>query len=86
MQKNIHRMMKFAALYPDKQIVAPVVRRLSWSHILLIIPIGNELQRTFYLTMEADQHWSKRTLKAKIDGMLYERTAIAKQSETVIKS
>lgn len=83
--KNLHRMMKFAALYPDKQIVAPLVRQLSWSHILLIIPIDNELQRSFYLTMAADQHWSKRTLKAKIDGMLYERTAIAKQPETVIK-
>lgn len=82
--KNIHRMMKFAALYPDKQIVAPLVRQLSWSHILLIIPIDDELQRTFYLTMAADQRWSKRTLKAKIDGMLYERTAIAKQPEAVI--
>lgn len=36
--KNIHCMMKFAALYPDKQIVAPLVRQLLWSHILLIIP------------------------------------------------
>lgn len=82
--KNIHRMMKFAALYPDKQIVAPLVRQLSWSHILLVIPIDDELKRSFYLAMAADQHWSKRTLKAKIDGMLYERTAIAKQPEEVI--
>ena len=35
--------------------------------------------------MAADQRWSKRTLKAKIDGMLYERTAISKQPEVVIK-
>lgn len=35
--------------------------------------------------MAADQHWSKRTLKAKIDGMLYERTALAKQPEEVIR-
>lgn len=83
--KNLHRMMKFASLYPDKQIVAPLVRQLSWSHILLIIPIDDELQRTFYLTMAADQRWSKRTLKAKIDGMLYERTAIAKQPEVIIR-
>ena len=37
------------------------------------------------MTMAADQHWSKRTLKAKIDGMLYERTALAKQPEEVIR-
>ena len=35
--------------------------------------------------MATDQHWSKRTLKAKIDGMLYERTALAKQPEEVIR-
>ncbi len=34
--------------------------------------------------MAADQRWSKRTLKAKIDGMLYERTAIAKKPEEVV--
>lgn len=82
--KNLHRMMKFAALYPDKQIVAPLARQLSWSHILLVIPIDDEVQRTFYITMAADQRWSKRTLKSKIDSMLYERTAIAKQPEDVI--
>lgn len=82
--KNLHRMMKFAALYPDKQIVAPLARQLSWSHILLVIPMDDEIQRTFYLTMAADQRWSKRTLKAKIDSMLYERTAIAKQPEDII--
>lgn len=37
------------------------------------------------MTMATDQHWSKRTLKAKIDGMLYERTALAKQPEEVIR-
>lgn len=43
-----------------------------------------KLQREFYASMAADQRWSVRTLKAKIDGMLYERTAIAKQPEEVI--
>lgn len=44
----------------------------------------DKLQREFYASMTADQRWSVRTLKAKIDGMLYERTAIAKQPEEVI--
>lgn len=35
--------------------------------------------------MAADQRWSKRTLKAKIDGMLYERIAISKQPDVVIR-
>lgn len=52
--------------------------------ILQVISIEDELKRQFYLTMAADQRWSKRTLKSKIDGMLYERTAIAKQPDEVI--
>lgn len=82
--KNLHRMMQFAEVFPDFEIVAPLVRQLSWSHFLQIIPLEDKLKRDFYLTMAADQRWSKRTLKAKIDGMLYERTAIAKQPEEVI--
>ncbi|MDO5527524.1 MAG: hypothetical protein Q4F85_15740 [Prevotella sp.] len=30
------------------------------------------------LLSDADQRWSKRTLRTKIDGMIYERTTIAK--------
>lgn len=82
--KSLRKMMQFASVFPNLQIVAPLVRQLSWSHFLQVIPIDNELARNFYLTMAADQRWSKRTLKAKIDSMLYERTAIAKQPEKVI--
>lgn len=82
--KNLRRMMQFASVFPDIQIVAPMARQLSWSHFLQVMPITDDLVRNFYLTMAADQRWSKRTLKAKIDGMLYERTAIAKKPEEVI--
>lgn len=50
----------------------------------MLVPMDDKLQREFYASMAADQRWSVRTLKAKIDGMLYERTAIAKQPEKVI--
>lgn len=82
--RNLQRMMKFASSFPDLQIVTSLMTQLSWSHFLQVIAIEDSLQQNFYLTMAADQHWSTRTLKAKIDGMLYERTAIAKQPEAVI--
>lgn len=44
----------------------------------------DRLQREFYASMASDQRWSVRTLKAKIDSMLYERTTIAKQPDEVI--
>lgn len=82
--KNLNRMRLFAERFPDLSIWTPLVSKLSWSHFLQVISIDDNLKRLFYLTMAADQRWSKRTLKAKIDGMLYERTAIAKQPDEVI--
>lgn len=83
-EKNLNRMRLFATRFPNLEIWTPVVSKLSWSHFLQVMPIEDDLARNFYLTMAADQRWSKRTLKAKIDGMLYERTAIAKQPEDVV--
>ncbi len=84
-KSSITRMMKFAKLFPDKQIVAPVAQQLSWSHFLIVMPIKDELKREFYLTMAASERWSKRTLKDKIESMLFERTAIASKPDELIK-
>lgn len=62
--RNLRRMMQFYQAFPDIQIVTPVVSQLSWSHFLQVIPIEDDLKRQFYLTMAADQRWSKRTLIA----------------------
>ena len=80
-ERTIRRMMQFAQMFPDIQIVSPLVSKLSWSHFLIVMPLKDELQREFYLTMAASERWSKRTLQAKIDGMLFERTAIATKSD-----
>ena len=84
-ERTIRRMMQFALQFPDFQIVSPLVSKLSWTHFLIVMPIKDALQREFYLTMAATERWSKRTLQAKIDGMLYERTAIATKPEELIK-
>ena len=84
-ERTIRRMMQFAQQFPDFQIVSPLVSKLSWTHFLIVMPIKDALQREFYLTMAATERWSKRTLQAKIDGMLYERTAIATKPEELIK-
>lgn len=83
--RTIRRMMQFASMFPDIKIVTPLVTQLSWSHFLMVMPIKDSLAREFYLTMAASEHWSKRTLESKIDGMLYERTAIATKPDELIK-
>ena len=76
-EKSIRRMMQFAQIIPDFQIVAQLSRQLSWSHFVMVLPLKEGLQREFYLTMAANSHWSKRELEKQMDGMLYERTVIA---------
>ena len=68
-ERTIRRMMKFAQMFPDIQIVSPLVSKLSWTHFLIVMPLKDELQREFYLTLAASERWSKRTLQNKIDGL-----------------
>lgn len=84
-EKNIRRMMQFAQKLPDEQIVASMMRQLSWTHILQVLSLKDDLQREFYLTLAASERWSVRRLRKEIDGMLYERTAIATKPDELIK-
>ncbi len=84
-ERTIRRMMQFAQMFPDIQIVSTVLSKLSWSHYLIVMPLKDELQREFYLTMAATERWSVRQLQKEIDGMLFERTAIATKPDELIK-
>ena len=84
-EKNIRRMMQFAQVLPNEQIVASVMRQLSWTHILQVLPLKDNLQREFYLTFAASERWSVRQLRKEIDGMLFERTAISGKPDEFIK-
>lgn len=67
-ERTIRRMVQFAQEFPDWQIVSPLVSKLSWTHFLTIMTLKDPLQREFYLTMAANERWSKRTLQSKIEG------------------
>lgn len=83
--RSIWRMMQFAQLFPDHKIVSAVSTQITWSHVVEILPLKDELQREFYLTLAASERWSIRQLRKEIDGMLYERTAIATKPDELIK-
>lgn len=83
---NLSRMTQFARLYSDHQICATLSQQLSWSHFVKLIAINDTTKRDFYTEMCRVQGWSVRGLKQKMDSMLYERTAISKKSEPVIKA
>lgn len=79
------RMNRFAVAFPNEQIVATLSRQLSWSHFVEIIPVEDSLKRDFYAEMCRIERWSVRTLRQKIDSMLYERTAISRKPEELIR-
>ena len=84
-EKSIRRMMQFANLFADEQIVAQAARKLSWSHFIEVLPIKDDLQREFYITMAASGKWGRDRLRKEIDGMLFERTAISGKPDEFIK-
>lgn len=83
-EKNLRRMMQFAVRFPNEEIVVSLIRQLSWTHIIALIPIENDLKRDFYIEMCKMDKWSVRTLRDRIDSMLFERTAISKKGEETI--
>jgi len=84
-EKNLRRMVQFAEYFPNVEIVATLSRQLSWSHFVAILPFKNSLQRDFYAEMCRMERWSVRTLRSKVQGMLYERTALSKKPEKLIR-
>lgn len=84
-RSNLFKMIKFAKLYPDSQIVSTLSRQLSWSHIILICSVEESNKRTFYIEMSRLQNWSVRTLKKQIDGLFFERSGISRKPDEVIK-
>ena len=77
--KNLWRTLQFAVVFADRKIVVSLIRELSWTHFLRLIPIEDQLKRDFYAEMCRIERWSTRTLANKIGGMLFERTALSRK-------
>jgi hypothetical protein len=45
---NLTRMIRFAEVFPDREVVSTLSRQLSWSHFIEIIYLKDPLQRDFY--------------------------------------
>ena len=83
-EQNLRRMVQFADHLPDEQILVSLIRELSWTHFIALIPLKDPLQRDYYAQMASTERWSVRTLRERIDSMLYERTALSqKPGETI---
>ena len=84
-EKNLRRMMQFAEVFPSEEIVVPLIRHLSWTHFLVLLPVKDPLARDFYAQMCQLEGWSVRTLRERVDSLLYERTALSRQPHALIR-
>lgn len=77
-------MVRCAEAFPDAKILHALRTNLSWTHLRRIIYLDDPLKRDFYAEMCRMERWNTRTLHDKIQGMLYERTALSKQPDKLI--
>ncbi len=80
---SLTRMMKFAQYFTFENI-ATLSQQLSWSHFKELLPMEDNLKIEFYSQMSALDKWSVRTLRNRIDSMLYERTVLSKIPDELI--
>ncbi|MBK5257701.1 MAG: hypothetical protein JJE39_16880 [Vicinamibacteria bacterium] len=66
---------------PDGWVVSTLSTQLSWSHFLDLLPIKDPLARDFYDEMCRIERWDVRTLRKKVGGMLFQRSALSKNAK-----
>ncbi len=84
-EKSLRRMIQFAEIFHNQQVVSDLTRQLSWSHFKLLLPLKDEMKRDFYAEMCRIEKWNVRTLSKKIDSMLFERTALSKKPDALAR-
>lgn len=75
--KNLRRMVQFAGAFPDTENVASLMRHLSWTHFLQLLPLKTDAARWFYAQQCVESRWSVRELHHQIERKAFERTEIA---------
>ena len=83
---SLTRMAKFYSYQPTQEIVVTLSQQLSWSHFVEFIKLEDETKREFYISMCLSGRWSVRTLRERMDSMLFERTAISKQPDVIVQN
>lgn len=58
---------------------------LSWSHYLILMRIENQDERSFYEIEAFQQNWSEAQLKRQYHSSLYERLALSRNKNEVMK-
>ena len=80
--KTLYKMKQLYKVFSDEK-VAPVVRQLSWSNCLQLLPIKNYNKINYYANQCIKYNLSKRQLEEKIKSKEYERLSESAKSKFV---
>ena len=83
--ESLKHCIRTAEIFSEDEIRYAVRTQFSWTHIRTLVSVKDPIARQFYMEMCRIEHWDTRTLDAKIDAQLYERTAISRKPEKLIK-
>ena len=81
-ERNIEQMRKFYKTYSIPQTLSAEFK-LSWSHYLILMRMGNIEERNFYEIESIQNNWSLRELRRQIDSALYERLVLSRDKAKV---
>ncbi len=84
--KNLRRMLQFSAAFPDTEKVASLMRHLSWTHFLQLLPLKIDAARWFYAQQCVESRWSVRELHHQIERKAFERTELASLQVTPVQA
>lgn len=83
-RSNLFNMMNFYEKFPEEEIIQTLSGKLSWSHFVELLKMEEKFKLEFYLRMSINERWSVRTLKDRINSMLFERTSLSKEPDKTI--
>ncbi len=72
---------------PQHQWLVPaelLLKRLSYTHLVQLMPIDDPVKRSFYEVECINGTWSVSALKRQLHSLLYERTGLSRKPEQVV--
>jgi predicted nuclease of restriction endonuclease-like (RecB) superfamily len=76
-ERNLYRMSLFQERFPEKSILPTLSAKLSWSHILELLPLKTQEAIFFYANDVAQRNLGVHELRRQISRKAYERREIA---------
>jgi predicted nuclease of restriction endonuclease-like (RecB) superfamily len=80
-RRGLYRMRQFYETYKDNKFVSPLVTQISWTNHLLILSGTKSIEeKEFYISLCANEKYSKRELERQLSSAYYQRYMLSTQT------